>query len=332
MLKTLTIQKWIIINAILLVALVLALFIFSFLGNPILPFSTLWNAADSLNADLFFHARLPRILLAAIVGAGLSSSGVTFQSLLRNPLADPYILGVSGGAALGGVLCLALGLSFHWVSLISFAFAMGSLFLIYFLAQTKGQLSPHTLLLTGVIFNAFAFALILFINSIVHMGQAHQIMYLLIGSLEAHSYQEIIWVGVLTLVGLGILFSQSSKMNLVSLGEETSSQLGVSVDGLRKLLFVAASLIVGASVSIAGLIGFVGLFVPHMMRLMVGPDHRLLLPASALGGGIFLILCDFVAKTLFSAQSLQTSLPVGVITALIGGPFFACLLKRSRTS
>ncbi|MDO8520329.1 MAG: iron ABC transporter permease [Deltaproteobacteria bacterium] len=324
----LTIKRWVIINSTLFSFLIFSVFLFSFLGNPVLsPFDL---GHDPMARDLFFGARLPRVLLALCVGASLSTSGVVFQSLLRNPLADPYILGVSGGAALGGVVSLAIGLPYPLMSVIAFLFALGTLFLVYFMAQVKGRLPSQTLLLTGIVFNAFAFALILLINSLTNMGEIHQILYLLMGSLEAQELKTVAWLLGFTAVGLAVVMACARPMNVISLGEEPASQLGIDPDRLRKILFFAASLLVGASVALAGLIGFVGLFVPHILRLAFGPDHRLLLPASALGGGIFLITCDFAAKTLFSGGDFQTQIPVGVITALIGGPFFVFLLKRGR--
>ena len=324
----LSFHRWFSVVLILFILLILAMIGFSLLGNPVIPLNALWSEPSSLNYSLFYQARLPRVLLAVFVGAALSSSGVAFQSLLRNPLADPYILGVSGGAALGGVLSMALGASFELISLSAFAFALGSLILIYFIAQVEGRLPVHTLLLTGVIFNAFAFALIFLINSLGNIGQAHQILFLLLGSLDAQPLNHVLWVGAFTLSGFLLLFFNAQKMNVVSLGEETSLQLGVSVERYRKVLFFAASIMVGASVAIAGLIGFVGLVVPHLVRLLFGSDHRLLLPAAALGGGLFLVICDFAARTLFSGSDFQTQLPIGVITALVGGPFFVLLLKK----
>ncbi|MBI2339153.1 MAG: iron ABC transporter permease, partial [Deltaproteobacteria bacterium] len=265
-----------------------AIVLFSFLGNPPISPSALWSGSE-LARDLFVHARLPRVLLAVFVGAGLASSGVAFQSLLRNPLADPYILGVSGGAALGGVLALALKLPFALISLLAFGFALGSLLLIYFVARVEGRLPAHSLLLTGVIFNAFAFALILLINSLVSLGEAHQILFLLMGSLEPPPLGQVAWVGCFTLIGLIILTAQASKMNVISLGDESAAQLGVSATTHRKVIFFAASVMVGASVATVGLIGFVGLVVPHMVRMRFGADHRVLLPLSAVGGGLFLL-------------------------------------------
>lgn len=315
-------------NLLLLLGLGVIVSIFSFLGNPLVSPLSLFSGDNPIAGDLYFHARLPRTLLAVFVGAALSSSGVAFQSLLRNPLADPYILGVSGGAALGGVLALALNLPFSLISVLAFGFALGSLFLIYFVAKVEGRLPAHSLLLTGVIFNAFAFALILLINSLVTLGEAHQILFLLMGSLEARPMAEVFWVGLFTFLGLAILVFQSSRMNVISLGDETAAQLGVTPATHRKIIFFAASVMVGASVAVAGLIGFVGLVVPHVCRMIFGPDHRVLMPLSALGGGLFLVLCDFLARTLVSGAGFQTQLPIGVVTALIGAPFFVWLMKK----
>lgn len=296
-------------------------------GVPI-HLSQAWHDPLSPDHAILFDARLPRVLLALIVGFSLSTGGVAFQSLLRNPLADPYILGVSGGAALGSVLSVLLGLSFGYVSVTAFVFSLGALLLIYWIAQTGGRLPVHTLLLTGVIFNAFTFALIMFFNSLASFEQAHRIWYLMVGSLEAESYGKLLTVALFVTVGYGILQSSALPMNLIATGEESAQYLGLDVDKFRRRIFFAASLMIGATVSLSGLIGFVGLFVPHMMRLWLGSDHRLLLPASGLFGAFFLIMADWLARSAFSGESFQTQIPVGVITALIGGPFFVYLLKR----
>lgn len=309
-----------------------SLALFMFLGNPFISPSKIFSPTHSLDHVLLFKARLPRLLLGVFVGMGLSTSGVSFQALLANPLADPYILGISGGAALGAVVGLALGLPPVMVTLLAFGFALGSLVLIYSLAQVDGRLPTHRLLLTGVMFNAFAFALILFVHALLQMSRSHEVFYLLLGSLEVHSWGTVLIVGGVTLFGCILLFSQSSKMNMIAIGEETAASLGVNVGRTQKIIFLASSLVVGASVSVTGLIGFVGLFIPHVMRLIFGSDHRVLIPASALGGSIFLLCCDFVARTLFSGETVQTQLPIGVITALIGGPFFLFLLKKNARS
>ncbi len=326
--KTLSLKRWILTNALLFMLMVLCILVFSVLGRPLLDFTEVLHNPQSMMADLFYKARLPRVLLGTLVGASLSASGVAFQSLLRNPLADPYVLGVSGGAALGAVIAFMFGLSYQWVSLIAFMSGLASLFFIYWLARVDGRLPVHSLLLVGVIFNAFSFALILLANALAPMGEAHQIFFILMGSLEAQSLSVILWMALLVAIGLGVLIGNSPQINLVSLGEDQAAQLGLNVDRHRKLMFVAGSLMVGACVAVAGLIGFVGLFVPHIMRLVFGNDNRILIPASAMAGGVFLVACDFLARTLFAGATFQTQLPVGVVTALLGGPLFVYLMKQ----
>jgi iron complex transport system permease protein len=309
-------------------ALILIMGLSLFWGGSPLNWTAVWNDPHSAEHDIFFYSRLPRVLLGAMVGFALSSGGVAFQSLLRNPLADPYILGVSGGAALGSVVAIALGLHFTWVSTTAFLFSLATLLLIYWVAQTKGRLPVPTLLLTGVIFNAFSFALIMFLNSLVSFEQAHRIWYLMVGSVESESYEKIFTVGLFVLLGFLILLLHAGKMNLMATGDESARYLGLDVEKFRKRVFFAASLMIGATVSLSGLIGFVGLFIPHMVRLSLGSDHRLLLPASALFGAGFLVLADLAARTMLMGSAYQTQVPVGVITALFGAPFFVYLVKR----
>ncbi|HCU24264.1 MAG TPA: iron ABC transporter [Deltaproteobacteria bacterium] len=311
------------LTLLLLLAVVAALY----WGGP-LDFRQAWVNAASPDHDILFYSRLPRVLLGLIVGFALSSGGVAFQSLLRNPMADPYILGVSGGAALGSVVAVSFGLAFTYVSSLAFISALLSLLLIYGIARTQGRLPVYTLLLTGVIFNAFSFSLIMFLNSLVSFEQAHRIWYLMVGSLEAESYGKIAMVGGFVLVGFLLLFFHAGKMNLMAMGDATAQHLGLDVEKFRRRIFFAASLMIGAVVSLSGLIGFVGLFIPHMVRLRFGSDHRLLLPAAALFGAAFLVIADLIARTALSNAAYQTQLPVGVITALIGGPYFVYLLKK----
>ncbi len=328
--KQLTFQKWFFINVGLICLLAIIILVALDIGAKSINILDIFNRAQPLDITILIKYRLPRILLAMFVGMGLASAGGAYQSLLRNPLADPYILGVSGGAALGSVLAVGLNLPFIFVSIIAFMFAFLAMILIFAIAKTKGRLPAHTLLLTGVIFNAFCFALILFINALVSMEQAYQIIFLLIGNLETVSYQTLAAVGVLIIIGFLILVFFSGKMNVLALGDEQAAQLGINSFQLRLIIFFASSLMVGAAVSVAGLIGFIGLFVPHMVRLIFGPDHRLLIPASGILGGAFLIFCDTLARALLINSSLNTELPVGVITALIGAPCFVYLLKRQQ--
>ncbi|MFP6580680.1 MAG: iron ABC transporter permease [Myxococcota bacterium] len=280
-------------------------------------------------ADIVWRIRVPRLLLAAGVGASLAVSGVIFQALLRNPLADPFILGVSGGAALGGISVLVLG---TWIGvgagaapLAAFAGAIGTTLLLYGMAAVRGRVSATQLLLTGVVFNAFASAGIVFLASIAGLADGSRIFLWLIGNLSAARTDMGIVVGVFLVVGLGVALSLARGLNLLALGDEAAAQLGMAVERQKKILLLATSLMVGAAVSVSGLVGFVGLIVPHLLRLVLGPDHRLLVPASALLGAAFLVLCDTLARSLLGGREL----PVGAITALVGGPLFLVLLRRN---
>jgi iron complex transport system permease protein len=284
--------------------------------------------ASGAEADILLRIRLPRALLAAIVGAALSVSGVLFQALLRNPLADPFVLGVSGGAALGGVAVLSvgstLGLGQAFVPPAAFGGALLSLMVLFAVAGRRGRLSPTTLLLTGVVFNAFASAAIVFAASLGGLGDGARVFLWLVGSLAVATPGLVTAVGVVVLLGVLATLPFARPLDLLALGEESAAQLGVDVARLRPLLLVVGSLLVGAGVAVSGLIGFVGLILPHLLRLVLGPEHRLLLPSAALGGAVFLVVCDTVARTLLGGREL----PVGAITALAGGPLFLWLLRR----
>jgi len=306
---------------------VVATFVLSILGNPIIHFNDIFSKIENMDRYIFLNLRLPRMVLAFLIGAALSVSGVSFQSLLKNPLADPYILGISGGAALGYVLAVVAGLPFFLIPLVGFTFALGSLFLVYRLACQRGVLSVINLLLIGIVFNAFSFALILVVNSLANFGQAQQILFLLLGSVEPISWDKLLILSTFVISALVILFLRAKKLNLLSLGDEEAFHLGVNINYEKKIIFVVTSLLVGASVSLCGLIGFIGLIVPHVTRLVFGADNRSVLPAAALGGGLLLMVCDFVAGNVFSFETLNTRLPVGAITALVGAPMFVYLLK-----
>jgi len=290
------------------------------------------RAEDLLRArEILIGLRLPRIVLAALVGAALSVSGATFQAVLRNPLADPYILGVSGGAALGAIAATALGLdrtTAGWAlrPLAAFAGAASTIFLIFFLARLRGRVSNYPLLLTGVVVNAFFSALILFIITVADYARFQQVFFWLVGNLEPPAWPTLVALAAGLAVGLLGLCALSGRLNLLSLGEEEARALGVEVDRVKLGAILTASFVTAAAVSWSGLVGFVGLMVPHAARLLWGPDHRLLLPASALGGAAFLVAADTGARTLMA----PTEMPVGIITAAIGAPFFLFLFQRQK--
>lgn len=301
-------------------------FLLSLLSFPTLDFHTLFT--DNQDSVIFFSLRLPRYTLAFFVGAALSLAGVSFQALLKNPLADPYILGVSGGSALGYVVAIILSAPFFLLPFAAFVSAFLSLILIYTTAKTKGSLVTINLLLTGIIFNSFSFAVILVLNAIAPFGQSQQILYLLMGSIPPVATNQLFLIALIVVVCFLILLTRANVLNLFSLGEEEAFHLGVSITREKKIIFVVTSLLVGASVSLCGLIGFVGLFVPHLLRLLVGADHKLLIPASIFFGGFFLSFAEFLASHLFLFENFQTRLPVGAVTALIGAPLFVFLLKK----
>lgn len=297
----------------------------------------LWRAfdgsvpfAENTDAQILFIARLPRALAGALVGAALAASGVVFQALLRNPLATPFTLGVSAGAALGAMLAITFPVSFvlgglSAVPAASFAGSLGAVAIVYGLARARrGGLSTNVLLLAGVTLNAFFSAVILFVQYLADFSQTFRTVRWLMGDLDVAGYQPILWALPL-MAGAGVVFSLLPRpLNLLALGEDAAASRGVDVHRTERLAFFSASLATGAAVSLGGPIGFIGIVVPHLVRLMVGADHRLVLPASALFGAAFLVGCDVAARTLLA----PVELPVGIITAVVGGPFFLWLLLR----
>lgn len=277
---------------------------------------------------ILLEIRLPRVLLALIVGAGLSIAGAVFQALLRNPLAEPYILGISSGGTLGAVLSITLGLGLTQLTTPFFAF-LGSglvMLLVYTLGQRRGFIDPNTLLLSGVMIGAFFNAIILLFMSLFHQEIRTAFMWLL-GNLSHANYSSLAIIGPLTFLASLPLIFQARSLNAISTGDEMAMHLGVDVIKVRRISYFLASLITGLSVSVSGVIGFVGLLVPHACRLVLGPDHRLLMPASLMVGGTFLVLCDLLARTILS----PTEIPVGAVTAAVGAPIFIYLLKRRVT-
>lgn len=277
---------------------------------------------------ILIGARLPRVLMGAAVGAVLAAAGVALQALVRNPLAEGGILGISGGGALGAIVamvaCARLPGVDAIVPLAAFAAALVATAAVYRLAQLDGRLEPFTLLLVGVIFNAFWGAAIMLVNSIVNFYFTHSIIFWLMGSFEAPTYREVAMVSILGVAGFIVLLRHARDMNLLSLGDGEAAELGVPVDGVRRAVFIATSVMLGAAVSVSGIISFVGLIVPHMLRIVLGADHRLLLPAALLAGAAFTVVADLLARTVIAPAEL----PVGAITALCGGPFFIYLLRR----
>ncbi len=280
--------------------------------------------ADAVIADI----RLPRVVLAAFVGACLASAGVLYQALFRNALADPYILGVSSGAGLGAIIAIvatasAVALRYALVPAAAFVGASLTMLLVVRLASWRGRLETDSLLLAGVAVSYTLAAIMSFIMVFARESMA-QIVFWMMGGLSGASWEYVAMIAPMFVLGIAGPLLYTRQLNLMLLGDERAGQLGLEVERFKLVVLAAGSLLVAAAVSVAGLIGFVGLMTPHMVRLVLGPDHRLLLPASALGGAIVLVLADLIARTVLA----PIEIPVGIVTAVVGGPFFVWLLVR----
>jgi iron complex transport system permease protein len=288
--------------------------------------------ADNADAQIFFIARLPRTLAGALVGALFAAAGVVFQGLLRNALATPFTLGVSTGAALGAVLAI----SFNWsigalgmsaVPVAAFVGSLAAVGIVYALAQARHRgLSTTVLLLAGVTMNAFFSAMILFVQYFASFADVYRTLRWLMGDLDVSSYEPILAALPATIGAFACFAWLARPLNLLSLGPDSAESRGLDVTKAQRAAFLSASLATGAAVTVGGPIGFVGIIIPHLVRLLVGPDHRLVLPAAALFGAAFLVGCDVIARIIFA----PVELPVGIITAMIGGPFFLWLLIKKR--
>lgn len=277
--------------------------------------------------SIIWRIRFPRVLLAALVGSTLSLGGLVFQALLRNPLAEPYILGISGGSAVGAIIGIMFGLSrFPGVAVLAFLGSMITLVLVLFIASGQRMIKENALLLGGVMVNAFCSAIIMFLVSLARDARLHSVLFWLMGDLSMSDSSQVLILLSILLPCFAVVMILGRTMNLLLLGEETALNLGVNVRAVSIGLLVLTSLMVSLTVCQSGLVGFVGLVMPHLLRLLLGPDHRVLIPASILGGASFMVACDLLARTL----PAQGELPVGVITALIGAPLFIFLLHRSK--
>jgi iron complex transport system permease protein len=277
---------------------------------------------------ILLELRLPRAVLAALVGGCLAVAGAAFQALLRNPLASPYILGVSGGGSLGAVLANVAGLpalvpGIPVLPAAAFAGCLGAIGLIHAVARRRGHLLAHDLLLAGVVANSFFLAALSILQYLASPHQAARILHWTLGAVRVDAVPPGL-AALLVAAGFLAILRDGSALNLLSVGDETAALLGVDVDAVRRRVFVAASLLTGTAVAVSGPIGFVGLFVPHAVRRVLGPDHRILLPASLLAGGAFLLFADTLARSAFG----EGELPVGVLTAVVGAPSFVLLLAR----
>lgn len=315
-------------SALLLVAMLLGVSMGSSGAgwSAILETVTAINDPGSPAYAIIWKIRFPRVMLAAVVGAVLSLGGLVFQAILRNPLAEPYILGISGGAAIGAIIGIMLGLTgFLGSGVLAFAGGMTTLFLVLGIASGPALLKKESLLLSGVMVNAFCSAVIMFLISLSMDTRLHNIMFWLMGDLASSGPGDVFYLALIVLPCFLVVFWISHSMNLLLMGQEMAHSMGVNVKLTTIGLLVLTSFMVSMTVAQVGLIAFVGLVVPHMLRLLLGSDHRELVPACILGGAAYLVLCDLLARIL----PRHGELPVGVITAMVGAPLFIYLLRRS---
>jgi iron complex transport system permease protein len=299
------------------------------------PVSLVRAALDDASLDhlIVVKARLPRVALAAIAGAGLSVTGASLQAMLRNPLAEPYLLGVSGGAAVGATIAILAGVSTltmlgaAFLPLAALAGGLLATTLVYSLARSTGSISGTEILIAGIIVNAVASALVTFAKTLATASRTQELLFWLVGFVDVPAPAALVAVAFYVFVGAGVLWMDAARLNLLALGDEPAMHLGVDVRRLVRRVFFACSLLVGAIVSVTGLIGFVGLVVPHVARRCVGPDLRMVMPVCVLGGGTALVLSDVLARASFVWFGSEP--PVGAVTALLGGPIALALLRRS---
>jgi iron complex transport system permease protein len=319
----------------MLLALVAAMLLSLFFGATSIDVMGIISGASVNETDIaiLLRERLPRTILGASVGASLAAAGLAFQAILKNPLADPYVIGVAGGSAIGGTLAMILPVAAVFgqagVSLFAFLFGLFAIAGTWWLSRdSRGRVNVWEVLLVGVIFNTFASAVIMFMKSVVRAQKAQEMLMWLMGTLSSDIRGPgavALSVGM-TLLGCFILYRQAPALNALSVGEEDAASVGVDTGKTTRVVLIAGSLLVASAVSVAGMIGFVGLIVPHGVRVLVGSDHRFAIPASILTGAAFLVLADVATRMLFPV--FQTEAPVGVLTALIGGPVFVWLLRR----
>ena len=331
--KMLTKRKLGIRLSIATVVLICAMLACSLMGTEQISLkSVMSSVADGqVNPDyeIFVRVRIPRILLAVIVGAALACSGVVFQALLRNPLADPYILGISSGAGLGVIVAMLLGLATPIlgrspVAVFAFVGAIGTVLLVWFIGRITGRKHVAGLLLAGVVVNAFFSALIMFLTSVGSSDQVFSTIFWLMGNITEETAGVLWSSGGIVAAGIVGLFMLAPKLNAISFGQIDAKTMGVNTGHVQLAAFSIAALITAVAVSLSGLVGFVGLIIPHAVRLVCGPDHRQLIPLSAILAATFMVAADTVARIIVAPAQL----PVGVVTALIGGPFFLFLLVR----
>ncbi len=300
-----------------------------FIGAESLDLGAALGDMASVDASILWHHRFPRVLQGLVAGAVLASAGAALQGLLRNALAEPFLLGVSGGAAVGSALVALVGLGGMLAEPVGgFLGSLGALILVTVLSTRRGVVSPLHMLLVGVVINALSGAGLMLLQTLASAEAVQRVLLRLMGTLTVDPSQPLVMPILLGAAGVGLwlVLRDARALDLLALGDDAAATMGVDPDGVRRRLFLALSLPIGAVVAATGLIGFVGLIVPHAVRLVIGPDHRLLIPLSAACGATFVIVADAVARGL--SDPLGTELPVGVLTTLVGGPLFLVLLRR----
>ena len=287
------------------------------------------NISDSYKT-IILKIRLPRVLLGVLVGASLSSAGVAFQGMFKNPMADPYVIGISSGAALGAAIAIVTGMNIHFLGISSISFsafigALVSVFLVYFISRVKNKVPVTTLLLSGIAIGQFFTSIMSFLM-VIYSKDVQKIIFWTLGSLAGKGWEPLIKISIPTILSIIVLNFFARDLNIMLTGEDSAQNLGVEVERIKIYILIICAFMTAMAVSVSGIIGFVGLIIPHIVRLIVGPDHRILLPSAALIGGIFMIFSDTIARTVIS----PVEVPVGIITALFGGPFFIYLLRKKK--
>lgn len=330
-----TLRQTLVACLALFLVLLASVLLMSLLGSERLPAKaslcallSAGRSACGLTADQFsilFEIRLPRILLAASVGASLAAAGASYQALLRNPLAEPYLLGVSNGAAVGTMIALVFFGFWEWSRpALAFSGALLATFVVYRLARGRAGATPERLILAGIIVTTFLSSVIVFVTTLLDATRIRSFTFWLLGDLSGATTSLLAVAIIIAIAGTAVLVLNARPLNLLMLGERDAFDLGVEVGRVRITVFLVASLLVGSSVASSGSVGYVGLVVPHLVRLSLGSDNRITIPAAALGGALFVIVADTIARTVIAPREL----PVGAITALVGAPLFIYLLKR----
>jgi iron complex transport system permease protein len=345
-------SRWKLILLLLILALIVTVFVSLNVGYAQISFSDILTilgkqipflngllgtpSIEPGEVSVILQMRLPRIVAGVVVGAALAASGVVYQGVFKNPMADSYILGVSAGAAVGASFSLLFGIGFsifglRLVQVAAFAGAIFAMFLVYNISRVGSRVPITTLLLNGIAVNFFLYAVVALLE-VIAGDEIHAIVFWLIGGFANVQWSDIWAVLPFVVIGTVAAYFYTRDLNLLALGEDTAQHLGVNVERVKQILLILASMVTAAAVSLCGLVGFVGLMVPHITRLAIGPDHRILLPASAVVGAIFLVVCDALARVVATPFASTLELPVGIITMLAGAPFFIILFRKKKQS